>query len=156
VLAPGELAVIHFAALAEGETSIDFLSAVVMDIDRVEIQPLGSMGGHVTVSPGVGVGSEETWGRGWSLGSPYPNPSRGSARAWLARPAGVGADLYRLAVYDARGRLVRSLEVPPAGSLAEVAWDGRSDGAIEAPSGVYFLRLETPREVIRRKITLVR
>jgi hypothetical protein len=155
ILTPGELAVIRFGALANGETPIQFLSAVVMDIDRVEIQPLGSVGGHVAVMPEVGVGSAEEQRTGWAVGAPYPNPSRGSASVRLARPWDAGG-ACALSVYDARGRLVRSLDVPSPGGHAEVVWDGRDDHAREVSSGVYFFRLETPEERIHRKIIFLR
>ncbi len=155
ILTPGELAVIRFGALADGETPIEFLSAVVMDIDRVEILPLGSAGGHVAVMPGVGVGSGEEGETGWAVGAPYPNPSRGSASVRLARPMGAGG-YSALSVYDACGRLVRSLDIPSSAGQTEVFWDGRDDRAREVSSGVYFFRLETSEERIHQKVIILR
>jgi hypothetical protein len=156
VLAPGELAVIHFSALADGETPIDFLSQVVMDIDRMEIQPIAAIGGHVTVSPGVGVEGPDAWRGGWMFGFPYPNPSRGVSSVRLARPTDPRGEDCRLSVYDPRGRLVRALDLPTAGHSSDVVWDGRNEQAIEVPSGIYFLRLDTPNETLHRKVILVR
>jgi len=156
VLAPGELAVIHFRALAEGETPIEFLSEVVMDIDRVEIHPIGSVDGHVTVAPTVGVEGAEAGPIGWSVGAPFPNPTRGSASIRLARPIDARSGDCRLSVYDARGRLVREIDLPAGAGPADLVWDGRGVGAAQVPSGVYFFRLETPEETVRRKVVLIR
>ena len=49
----------------------------------------------------------------------------------------------RVAVYDARGRLVRTLRegtVQPGRHTDR--WDGRSDGGGPVAAGVYFLRIE--------------
>jgi hypothetical protein len=50
----------------------------------------------------------------------------------------------QLTIYDAKGRLVRQLADPGIQTAGrhEAAWDGRSDGGVAMPSGVYFCRLE--------------
>jgi hypothetical protein len=68
-----------------------------------------------------------------------PNPFRGSSEVRFVAPAGGTGTL---AVYDARGRLVRELlagVMPPGEQI--VTWDGRSDAGDPVPSGVYFYRL---------------
>jgi len=75
------------------------------------------------------------------LAALYPNPGIRvmSVRYQLARDARVS-----LAMYDAAGRLVRTLadEQKPAGYYA-VTWDGRDDLGRRVPAGVYFVKFET-------------
>jgi hypothetical protein len=70
----------------------------------------------------------------------------------LARPGAV-----RLSVFDLSGRLVRTLEESslPVGSHQRV-WQGRDNSGRQAPSGAYYLRLETPDGVDHRKIMLLK
>lgn len=62
-----------------------------------------------------------------------------------------------LMVYDAAGRLVRSLVdgEMPAGSHRE-RWDGRDDSGRRVSAGVYFARLATPQEERVQKMIRVR
>jgi hypothetical protein len=85
---------------------------------------------------------------------PAPNPFNPSvvARWELAEPGRV-----RLAVYDARGRLVRTLadEFRPQGPGA-VLWDGRDGNRRTSPSGLYFLHFEAGGVDRTAKLTLAR
>ncbi len=77
----------------------------------------------------------------FTLASPTPNPSRtGRTTLAFALPQAATA---RLALYDVRGRLVRTLvDGPrPAGpSFAD--WDGRDDAGRTVAHGLYFAHLE--------------
>lgn len=68
---------------------------------------------------------------------PDPAPGRARLRFGLAHDADV-----RLALYDAQGRLVRTLALGtrPAGSYA-LAWDGRDAAGMAVRGGLYFARL---------------
>lgn len=88
------------------------------------------------------------------LAAPSPNP--------IARQTQVAFALTReqpisLGVYDARGRLVRSLAegARPAGQHV-IAWEGRDGSGHSLPSGVYFVRLVTATGEFSRSVTLVR
>jgi FlgD Ig-like domain len=63
----------------------------------------------------------------------------------------------QLAIYDLRGRLVRELV---AGSRSEgsysEAWDGTNRFGNPVPSGVYLCRLQAGRDVVTRKVSMVR
>lgn len=63
----------------------------------------------------------------------------------------------RLAVYDVTGRRVRDLvrSSMPAGEH-RIPWDGRMESGAEAPSGVYFVRLETGGFVDTRRAVLLK
>ena len=66
--------------------------------------------------------------------------------------------VVHLAIYDLRGRLVRTLvagESLPAGAH-EVAWNGRDDRGALAAGGVYVYRLHTAEFVASRRMTLVK
>jgi hypothetical protein len=67
-----------------------------------------------------------------------PNPVRSSTRIGFVVPAGVqGA----LGVFDASGRMVRSLGRGFAPGMNEVVWDGADDHHHPVAAGVYFFRL---------------
>jgi len=74
------------------------------------------------------------------LAAVRPNPGKGSAALSFSLPR---EGRVRLAVYDLRGALVRTLvdEKRPAGEN-QVSWDGRDAFGRSAASGVYFYRLE--------------
>jgi subtilisin family serine protease len=83
-----------------------------------------------------------------------PNPFRTSVEISYSLSASAEIDL---SVYDASGRLVKSL----ASGLAEpglysTRWDGLNDSGDRLPAGVYFSRLESGDRAVTRKVTLIR
>jgi hypothetical protein len=79
-----------------------------------------------------------------------PNPSRGGVtlRFALARAGAV-----RLGVYDAAGRLVRSLcGGERAAGEHVVEWNGRDDGGRPVNAGLYFARIDSPGLSATRRI----
>jgi len=94
------------------------------------------------------------------LGRPYPNPYRPAAGI-LSVPFRIGAGTsasMELRVYDASGRLVRSIAQagPAGGGFGSIAWDGRDAHGQHVPDGVYFLRLEGGGIDDSRQIILLR
>jgi hypothetical protein len=85
-----------------------------------------------------------------------PNPFNPSTQLQFD-VAGGATQPVRLAIYDARGRLVRTLvqRALAPGRYAE-RWDGRDDHGHAQPSGVYFSRLVTLDQSATRKLVLVR
>ncbi|MFQ5599374.1 MAG: T9SS type A sorting domain-containing protein [Candidatus Krumholzibacteriia bacterium] len=61
-----------------------------------------------------------------------------------------------VAVYDVRGRLVRTLFEGETEGLRTAFWDGRSDIGGVVPSGVYFLRLQSPHGTLTRRLIRLR
>lgn len=84
-----------------------------------------------------------------------PNPFRFATILALEVPAG---DLARVQVFDAGGRLVRTLL--PARRLEagrhEIRWDGRDDAGHRVGSGVYFARSVTGEQEQRTKLVRLR
>jgi hypothetical protein len=84
----------------------------------------------------------------------YPNPFNPSVTLLysLAGPSDV-----RIGIYDAAGRLVRTLvdERREAGSH-RAFWSGRDTAGRPAAAGVYFARIEALGNIEARKLVLVR
>jgi hypothetical protein len=99
-------------------------------VDEVTLQSDGGEPVDVPVAP-----------VSFALGTPSPNPTRGG-RTTIAYALPQAASV-RLALYDARGRLVRSLlegERPAGASFVD--WDGRDTAGRDAAAGLYFVRFE--------------
>ena len=90
----------------------------------------------------------------WRVGPVRPNPAPGGTRIGFALPR---AAPVRLRIYDAAGRLVRTLldGTQPAGPGDRV-WDGLDAAGRPAPAGVYFTRLEGPAGTAVARFLLVR
>lgn len=86
-----------------------------------------------------------------------PNPFVHQTRiAYSVPDAARGAGVL-LAVYDAAGRLVRTLavgETPPGYRVA--AWNGENESGEAVPAGAYFCRLTIGGESVTRSLLLVR
>ena len=65
--------------------------------------------------------------------------------------------LVHLAIYDVRGRLVRTLVdgVASAGKKL-ITWNGRDKSGKSVTSGVYFGRLTAGKETMSKKLVLIR
>jgi hypothetical protein len=63
-----------------------------------------------------------------------------------------------LSVYDSSGRLIETLERGARMTKGNhsVEWNGRDAGSRDVSSGVYFYRLQTGREMISKKMVLMR
>jgi hypothetical protein len=72
-------------------------------------------------------------------------------------PAGAAAQPVTLRIYDAAGRLVRSLLDGPLGPGHHIAvWDGRNDAAEPAASGVYFCRLTAAGNTYETRLVMLK
>jgi hypothetical protein len=101
---------------------------------------LASRGVYTTLDPTQPALSNELPKR-LELSPPKPNPTRGLlSRVSFALPT---AARVRIKVYDAQGRLTRTLldESREAG-FHEVHWNARDAANRPVPSGVYFYRME--------------
>lgn len=82
------------------------------------------------------------------------NPSVGDASiGFQVRQGGE----VRVRIFDARGRLVRTLfEGHSTMGARRARWDGTVSDGSKAPSGVYFFRIETPQGKATRKFAFLR
>ncbi len=107
----------------------------------------------------VGVDDEVPAVRTLRLGPASPNPFNPIVRIPVDIPH---AGPMRLAVYDVRGRLVRTLHDGPheAGSFKTEErafyWNGTTENGNDAASGVYFVRLVSGEERRMTKVVLLR
>ena len=79
----------------------------------------------------------------------YPNPSKGiiKIRYGIDRPTKI-----KISLYDVSGRLIERIkDKAETAGLYEVVWNAK-----ELPQGVYFIRFETKKKMITRKLVLVR
>ncbi len=85
-----------------------------------------------------------------------PNPFNPQTTIAYTIPADGNGD-HALRIFDARGRLVRTLVRGPAAPGAHRAvWDGRDDAGRATGSGVYFYRLEFAGRNLTGKMTLLK
>lgn len=83
-----------------------------------------------------------------------PNPFNPSTMVRFYLPQAGEA---RLEIYDASGRLVRTLAAGPFGKgTHSILWDGRDAAGRAAGSGIYFARFRAGKEVQSRKMILMR
>jgi hypothetical protein len=128
----------------------------VRAIDSTALERIAAPGGYVFLVDITLTASGNAAPARWDIASAHPNPFNPVLHVTYAVPSGASG--HALRVYDARGRLVRTVYTGerPAG-VYEAVWDGTTDGGGAAPSGVYFLRLEpgggTP---LVRKIVLLK
>lgn len=90
----------------------------------------------------------------FALHANRPNPFSTATSVLFDLP---GRDRVEAGIYDVQGRLVRFL----ARRIFEpgrhtLLWDGRDESGRPAATGLYFCRVETPKEVAARKILLMR
>jgi hypothetical protein len=85
-----------------------------------------------------------------------PNPSRGGVA--FSHTRALAGD-YEAAVYDVRGRLVRSLgrgTAPASGERVTRTWDGRDESGAAVPAGIYFYVLRDGAGLLREKVVRLR
>jgi len=107
--------------------------------------------GYISAPAGIG---DQTFTAEVQLQVPSPNPFRSTTMINynLARPGTV-----RIAIYDLRGRLIRTLasESVPAGP-GHIEWDGKDDAGRQVSSGVYECRLDSDSGAVVRPISRLR
>jgi hypothetical protein len=102
----------------------------------------------------VGVADAEVAPPPTGLAACAPNPftDRTAIRFALAHESEV-----QVAVYDVRGRLVRTLVTGRVSAGAHAAaWDGATDGGGRAPAGIYFVQMRADGVRRTRKLALQR
>jgi hypothetical protein len=109
---------------------------------------------------GTGVAGETHQGAlptAFAVHGNYPNPFNPWTVIRYDLAAGTGPLDVRVTVYDLAGRAVATLvDGPQLPGRHSVAWQGRSDGGMPVPSGVYFYRVEAGNQATTRKMVLVK
>jgi flagellar hook assembly protein FlgD len=91
----------------------------------------------------------------FSLRKLAPNPAQANVVIDYDVPSGGGSMTLR--VYDVQGSAVRTLvEGGQVAGRKTTAWDGRDDQGRMLPSGLYFVRMDTPGHTFVRKTLLLR
>lgn len=91
----------------------------------------------------------------WALRNVWPNPFGGETHIDYISPH--NGESHTIAVYDAAGRVVRTLFVGRrSGGEHRLEWDGRDDSGRKVASGVYFVRVHTANASVGRKLVLLR
>jgi hypothetical protein len=86
----------------------------------------------------------------WSLKGVRPNPSGGECAVCFESPRGGGH--VKIALYDASGRLVRTLLNRRVGAgRFRTEWDGRNEQGIEVSSGIFFVHMQAAAFLATRK-----
>ena len=85
----------------------------------------------------------------------YPNPFRGAGGTTIHFSA-AKAGVAKIHIFDAAGRLVRTLFDKAALGDNYVVWDGVGANGRRAPSGVYFYEIEMGGFSAHKKMLLVR
>lgn len=102
----------------------------------------------------TGTPDGESGAPSFVVGSPRPSPTSGRTDINLGLPQ---ATMVEANIYNAQGRLVRTLERGIRSAGAHVLhWDGRLDGGGKVGSGVYWIRLAAGTYQKRMKIVVVR
>jgi YVTN family beta-propeller protein len=83
-----------------------------------------------------------------------PNPSAAPVRI-LYEVEGAGP--VRIGLYDAGGRLIKSLTAAPApGARRELWWDGTNDRGERVPAGIYLMRISARETSCSSRIVILR
>ena len=132
--------------------------------DTRYLDPTGGPGSRYRLFAANGFGAEQLLGEVTMLQTAplmaWPVPYRGGAlHVSFATTGGLGGGLGRaeVALYDAGGRLVRTLASGEyAAGQQLVEWDGRDTGGRSVVPGVYFLAARAGGEESRLKVVVLR
>lgn len=108
-------------------------------------------------SSATGIDRPPQHARALVLEAAHPNPFNPQTTVGFRIPTGLASMPVHLAIYDARGALVRVLvDEALAAGPHQVTWNGKDTRDRSAPSGVYQVRLQVGPERRFTKVSLVR
>ena len=86
------------------------------------------------------------------ISMPTPNPSTDQATISFRAPSGGPLEIW---IFDLRGRMIRK-ETISGESEGVFLWDGKDAQGKALSSGIYYLRFRHGKEIVSRKVTLLR
>lgn len=90
----------------------------------------------------------------FALAQNYPNPFNPSTAIRYQTPQSGFAELT---IYNLTGQVVRNLvREEKTGGAYETIWDGRNNEGVQVGSGVYFYRLRVGKQVLTRRMLLLK
>ena len=84
--------------------------------------------------------------------STYPNPFSESLKISVKSSA---KELTSLKVYNLKGQLVKTISTSGM-NLQNYSWDGKDDNNKVVANGIYYLRIKQDREIVNKKILLIK
>ncbi len=132
----GDVILLRFRLFADG-----YVTGWGWAIDNIDIQ-------------GNGISGAGDAPRALTLNQNYPNPFNPMTTISFNLPT---SSLVKMQIFDARGRLVRTLiDEPFSEGRHSVVWDGKDNREQTSAAGVYFYRLTAGRTVLQDKMTLIK
>jgi len=147
-------AVVPVTGLCSGSSEVyggQCISHISLAPGQTVVLPIGNTRSQSSVADTAPAGMSE---RVAAIQDLKPNPFTQSTTITLALPRPAKT---HLAVYDVRGRMVRTLEnrVLEAG-VHPITWDGRTDAGKPVARGVYFAKLESDGRTSSRRIAVIK
>ena len=113
-----------------------------------DVERNGAMSEHGPVSAQVALPTELV------LAQNYPNPFNPATTISFELPTPQNV---RLVVYNIAGQEIRTLvNESLAAGVHDIIWDARNDAGQALPTGVYYYRLYTEKEVLTKKLLLAK
>jgi hypothetical protein len=146
----GTVFTVRLRALRDGAPGFNLTGSKVRDIHNREVlaRP-NTVSGRID-EPVQALSPSLTF----RLGEARPNPFNPKTAISYELPQAGGV---QITIYDAAGRIVRSLvngEMPAGSHVAE--WDGRDDAGRAAGSGIYFYAMRAGAYQSQRRMTLLK
>ncbi|RPI02210.1 MAG: T9SS C-terminal target domain-containing protein [Calditrichaeota bacterium] len=125
----------------------------VYKLQSLNLDGSGEFSEPVSVSFSAGIGQNNN-PTAFALHQNYPNPFNPQTAIRFDLPTPT---VVTLTIYDAQGRIVRTLVNghEPAG-VHNVIWDGRNDAGFAAPSGLYLYHINAGDLNVIRKMMLLK
>lgn len=108
---------------------------------------------NVYVTVAAGIEENKCNETEYPIFQPSPNPFTKEMN--IRYQVNVDSDII-LKIYDVSGNLIKQLDFVNTRQPEPVAWDGTDDHGLDAPAGVYLIKLEILDQEIIKKVILLR
>jgi hypothetical protein len=115
---------------------------------------------YISIQSGVQESSSKDRLTGRSL-KVFPNPARGQVNIrYMIHDAGCMNNKVSFKIYDITGRMVKNLSINLGSCIMNrvsvLTWDGTDQSGRTVSAGVYFIKLETGKDVMIEKLILLK